>query len=197
MHKAFVQRKKFRWHSLQVQEENRYLLNEMNEQLHETSINWRSLAKFLGISDHRGPKKSSRVTSNLTFDGSGSNTLFGLTLTGLFLKRQCKVTPVIPSWTGWSVGFTSLLWTDLRIFMSTVSTRRGIVSPNASMVVILTCTSFMALKNRHAHAMLPSGTTCTSTVGPACNIKSHKNGVVILTYFSRWKYQFDSCLSFV
>ena len=156
MHKAFVQRKKFRWHSLQVQEENRYLLNEMNEQLHETSINWRSLAKFLGISDHRGPKKSSRVTSNLTFDGSGSNTLFGLTLTGLFLKRQCKVTPVIPSWTGWSVGFTSLLWTDLRIFMSTVSTRRGIVSPNASMVVVSTCTSFMALKNRHAHAMLPS-----------------------------------------
>ena len=130
--------------------------NKMNGQLHETSINWRSLATCLGISDHRRPKKSSRVTSNLTFGGSGSNTLFGLTLTGLFLKRQCKVTPVIPSWTGWSVGFTSLLWTDLRIFMSTVSTRPGIVSPNASMVVVSTCTSFMALKNRHIHAMLPS-----------------------------------------
>ena len=41
------------------------------------------------------------------------------------------------------------------------------------------------------------GTTCTSTVGPACNIKSHKNGVVILTYFSRWKYQFVSCFCLV
>ena len=73
------------------------ITNEMNEQLHETSINWRSLATCLGISDDRRPKKSRLVTSNLTFDGSGSNTLFGLTLTGLFLKRQCKVTPVIPS----------------------------------------------------------------------------------------------------
>ena len=55
-----------------------------------------------------------------------------------------------------SVGFTSVFWTDLRISMSTVSTRRGMASPNASMVVVSNCTSFMALKNRRAHSMLPS-----------------------------------------
>ena len=52
------------------------ITKEMNEQLRETSLKWRSLATCLGISDQRRPKKLSRVTSNLTFDGWIAQQLF-------------------------------------------------------------------------------------------------------------------------
>ena len=66
-----------------------------------------------------------------------------------------------------------------------MSTRRRMVSPNASMMVVSTCTSFMALYNWHALRTCPRSVNATllpcrgtaSTDGPGNKIKSHRNGV--------------------
>ena len=66
---------------------------------------------------------------------------------------------------------------------------RGRVSANASMMVVSTCTSLMALKNWHAlrtwpcslNAILSPCRGTTLTVRPASNIKSYKNGVFSFT----------------
>ena len=66
---------------------------------------------------------------------------------------------------------------------------RGRVFANASMMVVSTCTSLMALKNWHAlrtwlcslNAILSPCRGTTLTVGPASNIKSYKNGVFSFT----------------
>ena len=66
---------------------------------------------------------------------------------------------------------------------------RGRVSANASMMVVSTCTSLMALKNWHAlrtwpcslKAILSPCRGTTLTVGPASKNKSYKNGVFSFT----------------
>ena len=66
---------------------------------------------------------------------------------------------------------------------------RGRVSANASMMVVSTCTSLMALKNWHAlrtwpcslNAILSPCRGTTLTVRPASTIKSYKNGVFSFT----------------
>ena len=66
-----------------------------------------------------------------------------------------------------------------------MSTRGGIVSPNPSMIVLLTCTSVMALENWHALSTWPCSVNATLfpcrgttlTAGPGSNIRSHKNEV--------------------
>ena len=66
---------------------------------------------------------------------------------------------------------------------------RGRVYANASMMVVSTCTSLMALKNWHAlrtwpcslKAILSPCRGTTLTVGPASENKSYKNGVFSFT----------------
>ena len=93
------------------------------------------------------------------------------------------MTPLMPSCPGARVGFTSLLWTDVKI---STSTRRGILSPKASMIVSSTSISVIALVNRQAESTWPCSirvtlAPCLGTtfvVGLFSKTRSHRNGLL-------------------